>query len=410
MYKLFLNSALVHFSGYSYICNLFFKHICMNNFLRNYFLVIILLFGQFLTYAQPDGYYDDANGLSGAALKTALYGIIDNHTAKFYDDLWTAFQTTDDNASGKVWDMYSNCTFTFVTNQCGNYSNECDCYNREHSFPKSWFGGEVSPMYTDLFHVVPTDGKVNGIRSNYPFGETDSPSTTTGNGSMLGPCSVSGYSGTVFEPIDEYKGDFARNYFYMATRYENVIAGWYINSTEADVVLMNNSFPVYETWFLNMLGEWHENDPVSTKETDRNNAVYAIQNNRNPFIDHPEYVYEIWGVGATLSPEPSNHAEDFSANCITLNWTDATGTTLPDGYLVRMSSTSFAVIVTPVDGTTVSDDFSNKNIAYGLEKAVFGQLTPGTTYYFKIFGYSGSGASIDYKTDGSVQQISIEAR
>ena len=373
------------------------------------YLFLALVSGHFLSVAQPAGYYDDANGLTGETLKTALHNIIDDHTVKSYDYLWTAFQTTDDDAQGDVWDMYSNCSFTFVVKQCGNYSDECDCYNREHSFPASWFG-DASPMYTDLFQLYPTDGKVNSIRNNYPFGETSSPSQTTGNGSKLGPCSVSGYSGTVFEPIDEYKGDFARTYFYMATRYEDVISGWENNSTNGDAVLDGTTYPVYETWFLNMLGEWHEEDPVSDKETDRNNAVYAIQGNRNPFIDHPEYVYNIWGVGSTLAEEPGNHVTDFSAHTITLNWTDATGTTSPDAYLVRMSAVGFSSIATPVDGTAVGDDFTNKNIDYGVEKAIFGGLTPGTTYYFKIFGYTGSESSIDYKTDGNVMQISLEAQ
>jgi endonuclease I len=182
--------------------------------------------------------------------------------------------------------MYSNCEFTFVSDQCGNYSSECECYNREHSFPQSWFGN-ASPMVSDLFQVYPTDGKVNGYRGNYPYGKVTNPGVTTGNGSKLGPCSYPGYSGTVFEPIDDYKGDFARTYFYMATRYENLIAGWYANSAEADAVLQNNSYPVYETWFLNLLGDWHTSDPVSQKEIDRNNAVYSFQQNRNSFIYNP---------------------------------------------------------------------------------------------------------------------------
>ncbi len=351
----------------------------------------------------PEGYYDDADGLSGSALKTALHNIIDDHTVKSYDYLWTAFQTTDDNVSGKVWDMYSNCTFTFVTNQCGSYSVECDCYNREHSFPASWYS-DASPMYTDLFHIVPTDGKVNGFRDNYPFGETSSPSTTTGNGSKVGPCSVSGYSGTIFEPVDTYKGDFARNYFYMATRYEDIISGWEENNSNGDAVLDGTSYPVYETWFLDMIMQWHEDDPVSQKEIDRNDAIYAIQGNRNPFIDHSEYVDYIWG---DTDPEPSNHINDFSAHNITLTWTDATGATLPEAYLIRMSSTSFEAISTPSDGTAVSDDATNKNINYGTETCTFTNLSSGTTYYFKIFGYTGSGVNIDYKTDGDIMQVSI---
>lgn len=381
-------------------------------------LLLLAIFSvQPFLYAQPpSGYYDAATGKTGAALKTALHDIIDNHTVKSYDFLWTAFQSTDAKANGKVWDMYSDVPggtpdyeYIFGSNQCGNYNSEGDCYNREHSFLKSWFN-EASPMNTDLFHLVPTDGWVNNKRGSFPFGETSSPTFTSSNGSKVGSCSISGYSGTVFEPIDEYKGDFARIYFYMAPRYENVIAGWYSNSAEANAVLMNNSFPVYETWFLEMLGEWHENDPVSQKETDRNNAVFAIQENRNPFVDHPEWVYLVWNVGATFAPEPTHHATDFSAHCITLHWTDATGDTKPDGYLIRMSNTGFENIEMPADGTSVSDDFSNLNISYGVEKAIFGGLNPGELYYFKIFGYTGSGASIDYKTDGTIQQISIQAR
>lgn len=368
-------------------------------------LLLALLYSFAIAAQPPAAYYTTANGLEGAALKTALYDIIKNHTIKSYDYLWTAFQTTDKQPNGKVWDMYSNCGFTFVTQQCGNYSNECDCYNREHSFPQSWFSSG-SPMVSDLFHIVPTDGKVNGMRSNYPFGTVASPTYTSGNGSKLGPCSYSGYSGTVFEPIDAYKGDFARNYFYMATRYENVIAGWYANSTEADAVLQNNSFPVFETWFLNLLGEWHTNDPVSQKEIDRNNAVYAIQNNRNPFIDHPEYVYQVWGVGAAPSlPEPSNYPTSFSAHNIHLQWSDATGPTLPDGYLIRMSAESFEAITVPEDGIlyTGPTDFT---APYGVGEFRVKDLSANTTYYFKIYGFTGNGTGINYKTDGEVPTLS----
>lgn len=373
------------------------------------FIILCLTwFSAALSAQIPNGYYNTATG-TGSTLKTQLYNIVRNHTVRSYDQLWTDFQTTDDKADGKVWDMYSNCTFTFITDQCGNYSNECDCYNREHSLPQSWFNS-ASPMVSDLFHIVPTDGKVNGMRSNYPFGETTSPTYTSGNGSKLGPCSFPGYTGIVFEPIDEYKGDFAREYFYMATRYENIIATWYNNGTEADAALQNNAYPVFENWFLNLLGEWHSSDPVSQKETDRNNAIYLLQNNRNPFIDHPEYVYSVWGVGATISPEPGNYPTEFSAHCITLNWTDAGGAVSPTGYLLRMSSSGFNDISNPTDGITVSNDTFNKNTGSGVESCIFGSLSPGTVYYFKIFGYTGSGVSIDYKTDGSVMQTSIMAQ
>jgi hypothetical protein len=155
-------------------------------------------------------------------------------------------------------------------------------------------------MQSDLFHVYPTDGKVNGIRSNWPFGEVGNTTQVSTNGSKLGTSSFTGYSGTVFEPINEYKGDFARTYFYMATCYENLIGNW-VSNGNAGSVLSGNSFPAYDQWYLNLLAKWHQQDPVSTKELDRNNAVYAIQGNRNPFIDHPEYAGTIWGF-TTTSP------------------------------------------------------------------------------------------------------------
>ncbi|MGE0078353.1 MAG: endonuclease [Bacteroidales bacterium] len=268
---------------------------------RRFFLIALFIFSSsIVSFGQePDGYYSSADGKSGNDLKNALYLIINSHTALSYDQLWTAFQYTDKKSNGKVWDMYSDIPngtpsyeFTFSSDQCGSYSGEGDCYNREHSFPKSWFN-DATPMYTDLFHLYPTDGYVNGRRSNYPFGEVSSPTWTSQNGSKLGPCSYSGYSGTVFEPIDEYKGDFARSYFYMVTCYHNIVANW---NTD---MLDGSQFPAFAEWAKNMLLEWSEEDPVSQKEIDRNNTIYNnYQHNRNPFIDHPEYAKQIWGDGS----------------------------------------------------------------------------------------------------------------
>lgn len=260
---------------------------------RFLFIVFLPLFT--ITLAQPPaGYYNTAAGLTGTALQNALHNIIDDHNVQSYNSLHDCFETTDRKPNGTVWDMYSDVPggtppyfFNFTSgDQCGSYSGEGDCYNREHSWPKSWFN-DMSPMYSDLFHLYPTDGYVNGRRSNYPYGIVGSASWTSENGCKLGDCNYPGYSGTVFEPIDEYKGDFARTYFYMSTRYYNEDNGW----PGSDMVNGSQLRP----WALSMLKEWHLSDPVSTKETDRNNAVYQYQENRNPFIDHPEYVTQIWG-------------------------------------------------------------------------------------------------------------------
>ena len=262
-------------------------------FYRRQILIISFILYGYTTLAQPEGYYSSADGKSGEELQLVLHEIVDGHTVLSYSALWSAVQTTDKKADGTVWDMYSDrpggtppYTYTFVSDQCGNYSGEGSCYNREHSFPRSWFS-DASPMYTDLFHIYPTDGYVNGQRGNYPFGETDAPQWTSQNGSKRGPCSVNGYTGTVFEPIDEYKGDFARTYFYMAVRYYKDDSGW-PGSPMVDGAQL-------KPWAKEMMVQWHNEDPVSEKETGRNDAVYALQGNRNPFIDRPEFVGLMYG-------------------------------------------------------------------------------------------------------------------
>ncbi|MCX6328589.1 MAG: endonuclease [Bacteroidia bacterium] len=296
--------------------------------------------------AQPPGYYSSAEGLTGTALQQALHDIIDNHTVVSYADLWTYFQSTDKKSNGKVWDMYSDIPsgtpayeFVFITNQCGSYNSEGDCYNREHSFPNSWFGGEVYPMYSDLFHLYPTDGWVNNKRSNYPFGETNSATWTSTNGSKLGTCSVSGYSGTVFEPIDDYKGDFARSFFYMAVRYYGEDSGW---PSESDMV--TGSQP--KTWSMNMLMEWDQGDPVSQKEKDRNEAVYLIQGNRNPFIDNASYANLIWGTQSDVNDISENERiirvwPNPAGETVTIDLSDQ----FPDNYNIKIVNVSGRVLM-----------------------------------------------------------------
>lgn len=238
----------------------------------------------------PEGYYEPAAHAKERELKTVMATIIGNHAEITYKELWSAFLTTDRTPEGTVWDMYSAVThYTFIEDQCGNYKKEGDCYNREHAVPKSWFHDEY-PMYTDLFHIYPTDGYVNGRRSDYPYGETEFPSYCSDECfSKLGPCSFPGYEGVVFEPADEYKGDFARSYWYMATCYENQVSNW------ESPMFAGNSYPAFDTWAVELLLKWCRMDPVSQKETDRNEAVYGFQNNRNPFIDFPGLEEYIWG-------------------------------------------------------------------------------------------------------------------
>ncbi|MDE6288131.1 MAG: endonuclease, partial [Muribaculaceae bacterium] len=243
--------------------------------------------------AEPANYYSTCEGRKGQSLLTALEGVVGNHTNVGYNGLWTLYQTTDTRPNGTIWDMYSTKEYKYKTDQCGSYSVVGSCYNREHSMPKSWFN-DASPMSSDAFHIYPTDGKVNGQRSNYPYGECAGGTTLPASGGIkalgrLGSSTFAGYSGTVFEPDDEYKGDFARTYFYMAAAYNSRISSW-----DSDM-LAGNKYPVFTNWAMNLLLKWHRQDPVSEKETKRNDAVYAAQHNRNPFIDHPELAEHIWG-------------------------------------------------------------------------------------------------------------------
>lgn len=257
--------------------------------------------------SHTDSYYAATGGLSGDALKTALYKLIKEHRSQSYSALWSFYSTYEQDQyyenDASIVDIYSErpnardpYLFTPSSDQCGSYTGEGDCYNREHSFPRSWFGGAVAPMNTDIHHVFPTDGKVNAYRSSYPYGEVGTATYTSKNGSKLGSAASGlGYSGMVFEPIDEFKGDIARAYFYMATRYQNLIANWENNSRYGNAVLDGSSEQVFEAWTLQMLKDWNNADPVSQKERDRNDAAFIFQGNRNPFVDHPEYIAEIWG-------------------------------------------------------------------------------------------------------------------
>jgi len=240
----------------------------------------------------PNGsgtYYKNANGKSGKSLKTALANIIVNPKNVGYDGLYEAYKKTDTRADGFVRDWYSNTTkYKHCIDNKGSYSQEGDMYNREHSVPQSWFSG--SGIKSDIVHVLPTDGYVNNRRSNYPFAEVNNITYQSNNGySKLGSCKTAGYSGTVFEPNDEIKGDMARIYFYMITRYESGCGSW-----GHDV--FTNDYPGLTKWTLDMMMRWSKQDPVDEVEVARNNAVYEVQGNRNPYVDYPGLEEYTWGT------------------------------------------------------------------------------------------------------------------
>ena len=264
-------------------------------------------------------YYEKIDGKSGKSLFDAVQTVTKTgYSSLGYDGLWGAYPHTDVHENGYVWDMYSDCTWKSInSNHCGSYKNECDCYNREHSIPKSWYGGTTSGPGCDIFHLVPTDGKVNGIRSNYPFGEVSSADynkhgnkrgsaksiTITGGNTIAGNTGATiSASGTVFEPRDEYKGDFARGYMGALLKWAGEKA---FTDGEGSKTFTTNystgSFGLTK-YGVALLMKWHRQDPVSQKEIDRNNGIQQTQGNRNPFIDYPYLAEYIWGekAGQTL--------------------------------------------------------------------------------------------------------------
>lgn len=234
----------------------------------------------------PSGYYTSLNGKSDAALKTAVFTLVRNFTeVSSYSALPSYFMQTDVYPeSRRWWDMYSDIPL---------YAPSFSGLNREHSFPKSWWGGLTDiPAYVDLNHLYPSEAAANMAKSNYPLGEVNrSANIKFNNGITTVGYPVNGQGGGaafVFEPDDEYKGDFARTYFYMATTYQDLT--W-----RYTYMVNQNTYPTLNNWSINLLLKWHRADPVSEKETMRNDAVYRIQNNRNPFIDFPELAEYIWG-------------------------------------------------------------------------------------------------------------------
>lgn len=347
----------------------------------------LLSFAFINAFAQvPAGYYDPAAGLTGAPLKSALRLIIkDGHQDKGYSGLWTAYFTTDRDTTyendGTIMDIYSEnptgpdpYNFTVGTTQCGNYSGEGQCYNREHIVPQSLFNEQL-PMKSDIHFIRATDGKVNGMRSSYPFGKVGlNPSYTSQNGSKVGNSVSSGYSGIVFEPIDAFKGDVARMIFYFVTRYETQLAGF-----SSGDMLGGSAFPGLQQWELQQLLAWNAMDPVSPAETARNNAAYAFQGNRNPFIDNSAYADLIWG-NLPVDNEAPTAATNLTtsnptSNSISLSWTAATDNVGITTYDIYVNGT----LKTSVPGTSTT--------------AIVSGLSPVTTYSFYIIAKDASGNS-----------------
>jgi len=292
-----------------------------------------------LQAAIPAGYYNSLNGKSGQALKDAIHELTAKHTVLSYSALWNYFPTTDcypDNTE-RVWDMYSDNNYYF------NGTRSVSGMNKEHSFPKSWWGGSTTVnSYTDLHHLYPSDATANSRKSAWPLGVVSSTSWTNGVSKIGSPSTgQGGGASTVFEPDDRYKGDFARTYFYMACCYQDLT--WNKN-----YMVTNSDWKTLTQWSINLLVQWARADAVSDKEKDRNDAVYKFQYNRNPFIDFPSLFEYIWG---------SKQGEAFNI--------DAAGD--PDDPVTP--STGDPTLITPVQDTEIN--FGEIALGQSVTKTVY---------------------------------------
>ena len=246
-----------------------------------------------------EGYYNRMDGKKKEALKAAAKQCVVSHCQLEYYSLPNYWQYSDVypeevNGMKRWWEMYSDQMYLIRNGQSGTQSFSANKMQREHSIPKSWWkkngSVEYTPAYSDMWNLYPSDGPANQAKLNYPFGETRT--TTFDNGVTKVGAPKAGYGGgasSVFEPADEYKGDFARTIFYMATVYDDL--PWVYN-----YMFVSNSYPTLLPWAYNMLLQWAREDPVSQKEIDRNDIVEQYQGNRNPFVDFPNLAEYIWGL------------------------------------------------------------------------------------------------------------------
>lgn len=231
----------------------------------------------------PVGYYQGVDCKSASQLKDALENIIKNHKTLSYSKLWDYYPYTYYVIGNpqQVLDMYSN-DVTYFSNTTG--------LNKEHTVPQSWWGkGTGSGPGCDIFNVIPSEQKANSAKSNYPLAKVNGQVTFDNGVTKVGKTALDGYSGNAFEPKDDYKGDFARIYFYVATCYPDL--AWDTNNAAA----LTNQGLTLKDWIVPILLEWNAADPVDDAEIQRNEDIYKQQGNRNPFIDYPVLPEYIWG-------------------------------------------------------------------------------------------------------------------
>lgn len=258
------------------------------NYFKFSILAALLVCATQIRADYPQGYYNSLVGKNQGSLKTAAHDVIRKHTVISYgDDTWNAFKKTDVkvvNGKNYWWDMYSN-ELVLVSSGHGGL-------NIEHSVANSWWEGTKNDAYKDIHHLNPSNATANSRKGNFPLGKVGTVTWTNGVTTVGKPTGgTGGGSANVYEPCDEYKGDFARVFMYMFTCYEDMSWG----SRFDWMYVQGQKYPMFQSWAVDLLLDWNALDPVSDKEINRNEAIYSIQKNRNPFIDLPHLASYIWG-------------------------------------------------------------------------------------------------------------------
>lgn len=302
------------------------------------FALVATTFSPLTAQAQiPLDYYSALKGKSGAALKTAVHNIIKKATVLDYGSgsgaTWWGFYTTD-NDNGRVIDRYSNETYKF-----GSQGKAVSGMNIEHSFPKSWWGGTEVQAYKDLFNLMPSDSKANSSKSNYGMGVVST--STYDNGCIKVGKGTEGFM--VWQPATKWEGDFARGYMYMATAYQD-----YTWTNEQGLnSLENGDYPTLKAWAQKLYISWAKEDAVSDTEVKRNEAVYKIQGNRNPFIDFPNLMEYIWGDSTTVAFDPTTTVKSST-----------TSGTIDDTDPGQQTQTIYSATYTSADGSCTTADIT----------------------------------------------------
>lgn len=366
-----------------------------------------------LQAAIPPGYYDKANGLKRQELKTAMHMICGQAATLSYGSgegrTWTGFYRTDRTEDNRVVDRYSNGTFYFKTTDSEYAAYAVTGMNIEHSFPKSWWGGTENQAYKDLFNLMPSEQKINSSKSNYPMGTVTN--ATTDNGCTRVGKGGNGYN--LWEPADKWKGDFARSYFYMVTMYSHL--PW--SGAQATQILEDDEWPTLRQWAYDLYMQWAREDPVDDIERQRNEAVYAIQGNRNPFVDFPHLAEYVWGdstdyafkvPGAKTESDPAAYSGivAFPAtdvvnniyNCyFTANWSKVQGA---GSYMLD--------VYTKDSATGAHKSVSGYPASVSGTTAKVSDIEYGTAYYYTVRTSGGRTSNeMPVMTDGAEGMFSV---